>query len=136
MLLDTNVVLALMWRNAYGHEAAHAWIQQANHFFTTPSTEWAALRVSLRKAQGNVSEVLAALTSIVRHRKQKPAMDARLPDTDWPVWRHLHGHKLTSDFWLLATAEALDTELVTLDAKAWQVLPPPQRRRIRILPVR
>lgn len=135
MLLDTNVVLALMWRQAYGHDAAHAWLQRASRFYTTPSTEWAAIRVSLHKARGNVSEILAALGSVVRHRKQQPATDARLPGSEWPIWRHLHGHKLVSDFWLIATAEALDTEVVTLDAKAWEVLPPSLRSRVRVLQV-
>ena len=133
MLLDTNVVLALMWRQAYGHEAAHAWLRRAHRFYTTPATEWSAVRVSLHKAKGTLPEVLAALASVIHHRKQQPATDARLPDPDWPLWRHLHGSKLVPDFWLLATAEALGTELITLDARAWEVLPPAQRTRIRLL---
>lgn len=91
--------------------------------------------MSLHKAQGKVSEVLAALGSVVHHGKQQPATDARLPDPDWPIWRQLHGHKLVSDFRLIATAEALNTELVTFDAKAWEVLPSSFRSRVRVLRV-
>lgn len=133
MLLDTNRVLALMWRRAFGHEAAHEWLRGAKRFFTTPSTEWAAIRVSLHKAHGTLPEVLTAISSIAHHKRQKPAADARLPDRDWVIWSHLHGHKLVPDFWLLATAEQLNTKLLTLDARAWEVLPPSQRDRVLVL---
>lgn len=133
MLIDTNVVLALMWRQAYGHEAAHRWLQRANRFYTVPSTEWAAVRVSVWKGQGGLAEILPALASVLKHPKRLVASDAPLPDPDWRLWPHLLGHKLVSDFWLIATAEALDTELVTLDAKAWEVLPQALRQRVRVL---
>jgi predicted nucleic acid-binding protein len=133
MLLDTNVVLALMWRQAYGHDAAHAWLHRPRRFYTTPATEWAALRVSIHKARGTVPETLAALGSVIHHQKQQPASDARLADLDWPLWQHLHGYKLVSDFWLVATAEALGTELITLDARAWEILPSSLRNRVLVL---
>lgn len=133
MLADVNVLNALFFRDAFGHVRAHKWFSQTQRIFTTPATEWGALRVALARSQRPLGDIRAAMQSLLEHPKHQPLTDARMADPDWPAFRHLIGHKLVTDFWLLRTAEQADTSLVTLDADAWRVLPESWRASVLVL---
>jgi toxin-antitoxin system PIN domain toxin len=114
VLLDANVLVALVSPDHVHHEAAASWL--AGHddaVATCPITQLALVRVLM---QLGVERPIAAaaLDAVVANPRHE-----FWPDTvavDATLLRGVHGHRQVTDAYLAALARAHDGTLATLDA--------------------
>lgn len=120
-LLDTNVLLALVWPNHQYHAAAHRWFRaEARHGWATCAlTQLGFVRLSANPAftprPVRPPEAAEILAELVRHKQHRfwPSLEARNPK----VFLQALGHQQVNDAYLVAMAEKQKGRVVTFDVR-------------------
>lgn len=123
-LLDTNVWLAAIWARHVHHALAKSWLDQQNgELALCRVTQMALLRLTTNPA---VTGTDAVTRQVAWGLVDKLMGDPRVrllnePDGLVPLWvafskKDDRSHKLWTDDYLAAFAQAADADLVTLDA--------------------
>ena len=113
VLLDANVLIALLVDDHVHHEAAEAWfIDMADHFATCPITQGSLMRLLVREGQSAAAAhaILDGTTADPRHEFW--ADD--IPYTDVPT-QGIVGHRQVTDAYLAQLARAHGSRLATFD---------------------
>jgi toxin-antitoxin system PIN domain toxin len=113
VLLDANVLIALLVDDHVHHEAAEAWfIDMAGHFATCPITQGSLMRLLVREGQSAAAAhaILDGTTTDPRHEFW--ADD--IPYTDVPT-HGIIGHRQVTDAYLAQLARAHGSRLATFD---------------------
>ena len=122
VLLDTNLLVALVWPNHQHHAPASKWFA-ANAkagWATCALTQSAFVRLSLQPAivgsTATVAEVRALLSGLTGHRKHAVVpMDFGFEEVLQVCTGGLWGHRQVTDAWLLCAAVRNRLKLVTFD---------------------
>jgi toxin-antitoxin system PIN domain toxin len=141
-LLDTNVLIALLWPSHTQHAAALRWfVKHRNRkWVTCPLTEAAFVRIVSNPAfsrdavtPAEAIGLLAANTAAADHVFW-PA-DLRISDAVAPSGPRLVGHQHVTDAYLLAVATRRGGMLATLDQGVTALAAPksPERRAIEVI---
>jgi toxin-antitoxin system PIN domain toxin len=120
-LLDTNVLVALVWPNHQFHAAAHRWFgAEARHGWATCAlTQLGFVRLSSNPAftprAVRPSDAAALLADLIRHKQHRfwPSPEARTPK----VFLQALGHQQVNDAYLVALAQKQKGRLVTFDTR-------------------
>jgi hypothetical protein len=118
-LLDTNVLLALVWPNHQHHALVHEWFRaEARHGWATCAlTQLGFVRLSANPAYSTAAvspaEAATVLGALISHDSHSfwPSAAAASPE----FYRHALGHQQVNDAYLVALALARRGRLVTLD---------------------
>jgi uncharacterized protein len=113
MLLDANVLIALVVAEHVHHDAAEAWLERAEGpFATCPLTQTALLRFLVREGwpARDAAAVLAALARHPRHAFWPADLGA-----DAIAWDRVDGYRQVTDAYLAALARAKRGHLATFD---------------------
>jgi toxin-antitoxin system PIN domain toxin len=116
LILDGNVLAALMLRGHLHHHRANAWFAGLSHDFATCSvTEGTFLRLSLRlvvdSSAADAWQVLARFQSHPNHLFIDDGCSYQQVSH-----RELTGHKQVTDAWLTQLARKHGAQLATFDA--------------------
>jgi uncharacterized protein len=120
-LLDTNILIALAWRNHVHHADVTAWFgrKAAARFRTCPITQTAFVRISSNPSfsssavmPGDAVALLRRITGLPGHGFW-PA-DLSLPEA-FAAYPVLGSHRQITDAYLLSLAIAHDGVLATID---------------------
>jgi uncharacterized protein len=121
ILLDSNVLIALVMADHVHHDRAEAWLAGRSHpFATCPMTEGSLTRMLIRngRSANTAQAVLAALADSPRHEFW--------PDTDSyrevPM-KGIIGHRQVTDAYLAHLARSRGGRLATLDQGLAQLHP-------------
>ncbi len=120
-LLDTNVLVALVWPNHQFHAAAHRWFgAEARHGWATCGlTQLAFVRLSSNPAftpnPVRPAAAAALLSELVTHKKHRfwSSPEATTPE----MFLQALGHQQVNDAYLVALAESQKGRLVTFDSR-------------------
>lgn len=121
-LLDTNVLVALVWPNHQFHAAAHRWFgAEAKHGWATCAlTQLGFVRLSSNPAftsravrPPEAAALLSKLVSDQRHRFW-PSPEARRPS----VFLQTLGHQQVNDAYLVALSQMQKGRFITFDTRA------------------
>ena len=113
VLLDANVLIALLVDDHVHHEAAESWFtDMAGHFATCPITQGSLMRLLVREGQSAAAAhaILDGTTADPRHEFW--ADD--IPYTDVPT-QGIIGHRQVTDAYLAQLARAHGSRLATFD---------------------
>jgi toxin-antitoxin system PIN domain toxin len=113
VLLDANVLIALLVSDHVHHDAAESWYEGADVAFATcPITEGSLVRLMIREGQSaaTVSAVVAGLASNPRHEFWPDDLSYR----DVPL-RGIIGHRQVTDAYLSQLTRARGGRLATFD---------------------
>lgn len=113
VLLDANVLIALLVDDHVHHEAAENWFtDMADHFATCPITQGSLMRLLVREGQSAAAAhaILDGTTADPRHEFW--ADD--IPYTDVPT-QGIIGHRQVTDAYLAQLARAHGSRLATFD---------------------
>ncbi|MEX1023335.1 MAG: TA system VapC family ribonuclease toxin [Dehalococcoidia bacterium] len=113
VLLDANVLIALVSIEHVHHDSAEAWLRDLDdEFATCPSTEGSLLRFLIREGHGvaTVHNVLSEIASDPRHEFWPDALSY----TDVPL-NEVMGHRQVTDAYLTALARSHRTRIATFD---------------------
>jgi toxin-antitoxin system PIN domain toxin len=113
VLLDANVLIALVMAEHVHHGAAERWLVGSDdHFASCPSTQGALLRMLIREGQPAVAvhAVLAGVMADDRHEFWADAVSYR----DVPLTGVI-GHRQVTDAYLAQLARIRQGRLVTFD---------------------
>lgn len=113
VLLDANVLIALLVDDHVHHVAAESWFASLDREFATcPITEGSLLRLLIREGQPAVT-AWAILAGTAEHPQHEFWSDS-LPCTDVPV-QGIIGHRQVTDAYLAQLARARGARLATFD---------------------
>ncbi len=113
LLLDANVLIALVVAEHVHHEAAEAWLERAEGLFATcPFTQTALARFLVREG-GSARDAAAVLAAVVGHPRHG-FWPADL-GADAMAWDRIDGHQQVTDAYLAALARAKGGQLATFD---------------------
>lgn len=113
VLLDANVLVALLVADHVHHDAAEQWLaESAEPFATCPITEGALVRLMVRegRAAAEAQSLVRALHGIERHEFWPEALsygDVRMAG--------IVGHRQVTDAYLAELARARGSRLATFD---------------------
>jgi len=113
VLLDANVLIALLVEDHVHHVAAEDWFGALSESFATcPITQGSLMRLLVREGQSAVAarEVLDGTTADPRHE----FWPDDIPYTDVPT-QGIIGHRQLTDAYLAQLARARGTRLATFD---------------------
>ncbi len=113
VLLDANVLIALLVEDHVHHGAAEDWfVGQSGKFATCPITQGSLMRLLIREGQpaSAAQEILTGTTADPRHEFWPD--DARY--TDVPT-QGIIGHRQVTDAYLAQLARARGSRLATFD---------------------
>ncbi len=113
VLLDANVLIALLVDNHVHHVAAENWfVGMSENFATCPITQGSLLRLLIREGQPTATAraVLIGTTADPRHE----FWHDDVPFTDVPV-QGIIGHRQVTDAYLAQLARARGSRLATFD---------------------
>ena len=113
VLLDANVLIALLVDDHVHHEAAENWFTGLNgNFATCPITQGSLLRLLIREGQPTATAraVLAGTAADPRHE----FWPDDVPYTDVPT-RGIIGHRQVTDAYLAQLARSRESKLATFD---------------------
>ena len=113
VLLDANVLIALVVADHIHHDAAETWLAGAGERFATcPITEGSLVRLLIRQGQDGATAqaVVAALAEHPRHEFWADSVSYR----EVPL-RGVVGHRQVTDAYLAQLARAQQGKLVTFD---------------------
>lgn len=134
-LLDTNVLLGLIWTSHDFHAAAAKWFiaHRRDGWATCAMTQAGFVRISAQSAfaawGGTVSGAIDSLESATHSDEHRFLTMDQLPaDVKTVCTGGLLGHRQVTDAWLLATAVHHQCKLVTFDRGIQQLLATPRER--------
>jgi toxin-antitoxin system PIN domain toxin len=113
VLLDANVLIALLVEDHVHHGAAENWFNEMNgHFATCPITQGSLIRLLIREGQpaSTAREILTGTTADQRHE----FWPDDVPYTDVPT-QGIIGHRQVTDAHLAQLARAHGSRLATFD---------------------
>jgi uncharacterized protein len=113
VLLDANLLIALLVDDHVHHEAAESWlIDLSGNFATCPITQGSLVRLLVREGQSAAAarSVLSGTIADPRHE----FWPDDLPFTDVPV-KGIVGHRQVTDAYLAQLARARGCRLATFD---------------------
>ena len=114
VLLDANVLIALIVAEHVHHDAASDWLKTSEaDFATCPITQGSLVRFLLRAGQTAVAarDVVRALTAVRRHEFWSDATSFEDVEVKGVV-----GHRQVTDAYLAQLARSNQGQLVTLDS--------------------
>lgn len=130
VLLDVNVLIALLWPPHEGHRRAQSWFaQNANSGWATcPFTQAAFVRIvsnpAFSKDAVSPAEAVNLLAANVRHRAHQFWGDEiDFVTAVWPFLARLNGHQQVTDSYLLGLARYKKGKLGTMDRTLTELLP-------------
>lgn len=113
VLLDANVLIALLVDDHVHHAAAESWFAELNgNFATCPVTQGSLMRLLLREGQP-----AAEARAVVSHTAASPRHEFwpdDVPYTDVPV-QGIVGHRQVTDAYLAQLARSRKARLATFD---------------------
>lgn len=113
VLLDANVLIALVVADHVHHESAEAWMAGVNdHFATCPVTEGSLVRLLLREGQ-QAETAMAVITAVAADPRHEFWPDD-LSYRDVSM-RGVIGHRQVTDAYLAALARQHEGRLATFD---------------------
>jgi len=113
VLLDANVLIALVVADHVHHDAAEAWFADtAETFATCPITQGSLVRLLIRQGQSGqaATTLLSALTAAPRHEFWPDDLSFEAVSM-----RGVIGHRQVTDAYLAHLARANDARLATFD---------------------
>jgi toxin-antitoxin system PIN domain toxin len=113
VLLDANVLIALLVEDHVHHGAAENWfVGLSGNFATCPVTQGSLIRLLIREGQpaGAAREILSGTTADLRHE----FWPDDVPYTDVPA-QGMIGHRQVADAYLAQLARAHRSRLATFD---------------------
>ena len=113
VLLDANVLIALLVDDHIHHVAAENWfVSRSGNFATCPITQGSLMRLLIREGQSaaTAQAVLSGATADPRHE----FWPDDLPYTDVPI-QGIVGHRQVTDAYLAQLARARGSRLATFD---------------------
>jgi toxin-antitoxin system PIN domain toxin len=113
VLLDANVLIALLVEDHVHHVAAENWfIGMRGKFATCPITQGSLMRLLIREGQSasTAQEILTGTTANPQHE----FWPDDIPYTDVPT-QGIIGHRQVSDAYLAQLARAHESRLATFD---------------------
>jgi len=113
VLLDSNVLIALLVDDHVHHGAAENWfVGMSGNFATCPVTQGSLMRLLIREGQSAsaAQEVLTGTTADARHE----FWSDDVPFTDVPT-QGIVGHRQVTDAYLAQLARAHESRLATFD---------------------
>ena len=115
ILLDANVLVAVVMEGHLHHERADTWLAQyPGRFATCSVTQGTLLRVHMQlAADKSAAAAWSVLQAISAHRRHE-FWDDGFPYTAVPH-RHLQGPKQVTDAWLAELARRRQSQLATFD---------------------
>ena len=130
VLLDVNVLIALLWPAHEGHHRAQSWFGQnaAAGWATCPFTQAAFVRIVSNPAFSRDAvapkEAVNLLAANVRHKShQFWADEIDFVTAVWPFVGRLRGHQQVTDAYLLGLAMHKQGKFVTMDRAVRTLLP-------------
>ena len=130
VLLDVNVLIALLWPAHEGHQRAQSWFGQnaAAGWATCPFTQAAFVRIVSNPAFSRDAvtpkEAVNLLAANVRHKSHQFWGDEiDFVTAVWPSVGRLRGHQQVTDAYLLGLARHKKGKLGTMDRAAAELLP-------------
>ena len=130
VLLDANVLIALLWPAHEGHKRAQSWFGQnaGAGWATCPFTQTAFVRIVSNPAFSRDAvtpkEAVNLLAANVRHKShQFWADEIDLVTAVWPFAGRLSGHQQVTDAYLLGLARHKKGKLGTMDRTVTELLP-------------
>ena len=134
-LLDTDVLLGLIWTSHDFHHAAAKWFvaNRRDGWATCAMTQAGFARISAQSAfaawGGTVPSAIASLEAATHSDEHRfLIMDSVQADVKTICTGGLLGHRQVTDAWLLATAVRHRCKLVTFDRGIRQLLATPGER--------
>jgi uncharacterized protein len=113
VLLDANVLIALLVEDHVHHGAAENWfVGMSGNFATCPITQGSLMRLLIREGQAAsaAQEILTGTTADPQHE----FWPDNVPYTDVPI-HGIIGHRQVTDAYLAQLARAHGSRLATLD---------------------
>lgn len=112
VLLDANVLIALVVADHVHHEAAEAWLDTTERFATCPITQGSLVRLLVREGQSaeTAHSVVAAVAADARHE----FWPAHVSYADVTMVGVI-GHRQVTDAYLVALARTRGERLATFD---------------------
>ena len=139
-LLDTNVLIALVWPNHEHHAPASRWFtaHAKAGWATCGLTQTAFVRLCLQPAvtgsTATVHEIRALLAELTGHRHHAIApIDFGFDEVLGTCTGGLWGHRQVTDAWLLCAAVRQSMKLVTFDRGVAGLLATPEERVAHLL---
>lgn len=130
VLLDVNVLIALLWPAHESHLRAQTWFGQnaGEGWATCPFTQAAFVRIVSNPAFSRDAvtprEALNLLAANVQHKAhQFWADEIDLVSAAWPYADRLRGHQQVTDAYLLGLARHKKGRLGTMDRAVLELLP-------------
>lgn len=130
VLLDVNVLIALLWPAHEGHQRAQNWFAQnaGAGWATCPFTQAAFVRIVTNPAFSRDAvtpkEAVNLLAVNVRHKShQFWADEIDIVSAIWPLLGRLSGHQQVTDAYLLRLARHKKGKLATMDRAVAELLP-------------
>ncbi len=113
ILLDSNVLIALIVEDHVHHELAKYWFKKSHQKFATcPITQGSLIRFLIREGQDSSISV-DILRSICLHPRHEFWMD-EVGFSDFEL-KSVSGHRQVTDFYLAQLARIKNGKLVTFD---------------------
>lgn len=111
-LLDANVLIALLVGDHVHHDAAEAWLPDADRFATCPSTEGSLTRLLIRQGQSAATArtILDAVAADPRHEFWTDELSYREVPLNGVI-----GHRQVTDAYLAQLTRAHHGRLATFD---------------------
>lgn len=114
VLLDANVLIAVMLDGHIHHERADRWLAEQDTFATTSITQGTLLRVHMQLAEDNSAAAAWSVLSTVAAHPRHEFWDDGFSYLEVPH-RHLQGPKQVTDAWLAQLARRRNCKLATFD---------------------
>lgn len=130
LLLDVNVLIALLWPAHESHQRAQNWFARSGSagWATCPFTQAAFVRIVSNPAFSRDAvtpmEAVNLLAANVRHQAhQFWADEIDFVTAVWPLTARLKGHQQVTDAYLLGLAKHKKGKLATMDRTVTELLP-------------
>jgi toxin-antitoxin system PIN domain toxin len=130
VLLDVNVLIALLWPAHEGHQRAQSWFAHnaSAGWATCPFTQAAFVRIvsnpGFSRDAVTPKEAVNLLAVNVRHKShQFWADEIDIVSAIWPLLGRLSGHQQVTDAYLLGLARHKRGKLATMDRGVAELLP-------------
>lgn len=130
VLLDVNVLIALMWPAHEGHKRAQAWFGQnaGQGWATCPFTQAAFVRIvsnpTFSRDAVTPKEAVNLLATNLQHKGHEFwADEIDVVSAIWPLSERVQGHQQVTDAYLLGLTMHKRGRLGTMDRTVVELLP-------------